>query len=113
MIGVTQLTRRGVLSPAELAAAMRDGLESRRIAQVSPAPVEAPVTTDPTAGLWPLVGLIGHPVPFKPGMKGKALRLARRVVKKLLGPWLDHQTRFNHALTTALQTQFTEVGRQL
>src|SRR5690242_8559246 len=101
MTGVNHHAGRGAPAPAELAAAMRNGLEARRQAQVPQAPPDLPPPPvgDPIAPLWPLTGLLGHPATAKPGPAGRAIRLARRAVKKLMNPWLDHQTRFNHALT--------------
>lgn len=116
MIGVNHHAGRGPLSPAELAAAFRDGLESRRQVAAIQAPPDLPSPPggDPVAPLWPLAGLLGHPAgAATPGLGGKAVRLARRAVKKLINPWLDHQTRFNHQLTATLQAQLAEVYRHL
>ena len=114
MVGVNGQARGGVLSPAELAASMRDGFEARRVHRVPRLPdLPAVPDNDPAAALWPLSGLVGHPAPARPGLKGAVLRSARRVVKKLMGPWLDHQTRFNHTLTATVQAQSAEVLHQL
>jgi hypothetical protein len=114
MTGVTTQPWQGGLSPVELAAAMRDGLEARRVTRVPALPALGPVPTgDPMADLWPLAGLVGQPAPARPGLKGKVVRLARRVMKKLMGPWLDHQTRFNHDLVSTLQAQIAALARQL
>ena len=116
MIEVNSHVRRGALSPAEIAAAFRNGLESRRLtpAPQTPADLPPPPDGDPIAPLWPLTGLLGHPAgAARTGLGGRALRLARRVIKKLMNPWLDHQTRFNHQLTATLQTQFAEVFQHL
>jgi hypothetical protein len=114
MIGVNHHNGRGTVSPAELAATMRHGLESRRqIAMPQPLPA-LPPSGDPAAPLWPLGGLLGHPTPpARPGLLGQAFRLARRAAKKLLNPWLDQQTRFNHQFTAAFQHEFAAVFQHL
>lgn len=115
MIGVNN-NARGHISPAELAAAFRGGLESRRQVVAPPVRPDLPPAPggDPMAALWPLAGLLGHPVgAAKPGLGGKVIRFLRRVAKKLINPWLDHQTQFNHQLTATLQAQFAEVFQHL
>lgn len=115
MIGVNHNTPRGQISPAELAAAFRGGLESRRQVLAPPVRPDLPPAPggDPIAPLWPLTGLLGHSAGAKPGLRGKVIRFLRRVVKKLINPWLDHQTQFNHQLAAILQTQFAEVFQHL
>jgi hypothetical protein len=106
---------RDTLSAEEMAAAMRDGLEARRVYWAPQAPNDLPAVPqrDPMAVVWPLSGLLGLPTPRRPGLKGTVVWLLRGFAKKLLAPWLDHQTRFNHALTAALQAHLAEVSNHV
>jgi hypothetical protein len=92
-------------SPDALAAAMRDGLDGRRFFRN---PVPFPAIPTPPANLLPQLvetaGLLGHPAPPGRGPGGWFGRLARRTVKRLMNPWLDRQTRFNHATVVYLQS---------
>jgi hypothetical protein len=47
-------------------------------------------------------GLIGHPAPPGRGLTGRIGRIIRRAVKRLMNPWLDRQTQFNHSTATYL-----------
>jgi hypothetical protein len=90
------------ISPHELAAAVRAGLDARRVAaDPPPAPPGLPFES-----VTPLAGLRGHPAPPSGGLLGRGVRLARQLVKRLIAPWLDQQTRFNHALLAELQARF-------
>jgi hypothetical protein len=84
---------------------MRDGLEARRMATAVLGPPAAAAVPDhpPFQQVWQYAGLLGHPTPPAGGPVKKVVRLLRRFVKKLMNPWLDHQTRFNHTLLTELQ----------
>jgi hypothetical protein len=116
MIAANHPPGRSSLSPAELVAAMRNGLEARRqvVTPPLPPPLPAPPGGDPAAPLWPLGGLLGHPTPpARPGVVGAAFRLLRRGAKKLVNPWLDHQTRFNHQFTAAFQHELAAVFEHL
>jgi len=93
------------LTPAGLAAAMLQGLESRKTFRPPPAVPDLPAPrlgVDYYSSLMPVSSLDGFPVPRKSGALGYALRLARRVVKKMMAPWLHHQARFNHAVINAV-----------
>lgn len=109
MIATRTADREPTVSPEELAAAMRQGLEARRFFRK---PAEAPLPPIPhfelpDGSLLPklldLGGVIGAPAPAHGGVKGRVVRLARKVVKKLMNPWLDRQTRFNHTTYDHLQ----------
>src|SRR5262249_59369455 len=47
--------------------------------------------------------VVGMPAPAHPGLKGRVVRMARKIVKRLMNPWLDRQTRFNHTTYDHLQ----------
>jgi hypothetical protein len=103
MIASSELAPRQV-SPEELATALREGLEARRM--LSPPSRTGSESTRPGPSfdsLWPLAGLLGHPVPSASGIASKVVRLLRRVARKLMAPWHEIQTRFNHALLSELQ----------
>jgi hypothetical protein len=90
-------------SPDELAAAMRNGLDGRRFFR-NPSPLP-PIPAPPAELLPQLVdsaGLLGHPAPPGRGLSGRLGRIVRRAVKRLMNPWLDRQTQFNHATATYL-----------
>lgn len=103
------------VSPEELAAAMRRGLEARRFFRK---PAEAPPQIVPfvlpDGTLLPHLlehgGVVGLPAPVHPGVKGKVVRTLRKVIKKLMNPWLDRQTRFNHTTYDHLQLLQTYLG---
>ncbi len=89
---------RSLLSPEELAGAIREGLESRRVfRKASAPPADLPALT--AGGLLPQLletgGVLGYSAP-RSGPLGSWVRLARRVVKRLMNPWLERQTRFNY-----------------
>jgi hypothetical protein len=88
----------GLYSPEELAGAIREGLESRRVfRKVAAPPVELP--TPAAGGLLPQLlevgGILGYPAPRTGPLTGW-VRLVRRVVRRLANPWLERQTRFNY-----------------
>src|SRR5687768_2108132 len=91
-------------SIAELTAALKRGLHHRRL--VSPAPprdpLPAPEPLDVAGPLLPVSGLLGHPAAAKPSRLRPVVRLARRAAKLLVRPWLELQTRFNHAAVGVL-----------
>jgi hypothetical protein len=92
-------------SPDELAVAMRKGLDGRRVFRN---PSSLPPVPAPPAELLPqlaeMAGLLGHPAPPGLGLSGRLGRLARRAVKRLMNPWLDRQTQYNHATAAYLKS---------
>jgi ubiquinone/menaquinone biosynthesis C-methylase UbiE len=48
--------------------------------------------------LLPLSGLLAHKVVGRPGPLGLIGRVVRKLVKAFIRPWLDFQTRYNHAV---------------
>jgi hypothetical protein len=92
-------------SSDELAAAMRNGLDARRYFR-NPPPL--PPVPAPPAELLPQLaetaGLLGHPAPPGRGLSGRIGRLIRRAVKRLMNPWLDRQTQFNHSTAEYLKS---------
>jgi hypothetical protein len=93
-------SRSAAASPDELAAAMRHGVEARRFFRPPQAPLPPRLPAPPAADLFPQIYhygcVLGHPTPATGGPVGRLLRLARKVAKTLLNPWLDKQTHFNH-----------------
>jgi SAM-dependent methyltransferase len=85
------------IAPAVLAEAMRAGLEARSHPQPHPYAGADVVTLLP--GLFPQLrgyaGLINHPPVVKPGPLAPLFRLGRRVLRALMRPWLEFQTRYN------------------
>src|SRR5262245_51496864 len=109
MIATRTADREPSVSPDELAAAMRNGLEARRFFRK---PAEAPLPPIPhfelpDGSLLPKLiefgGVVGMPAPSHGGLKGRVVRLARKITKKLMNPWFDRQTRFNHTTYDHLQ----------
>jgi SAM-dependent methyltransferase len=100
MIWSPQSARDSTLSPEELAEAMRNGLEARRYFRRPPEPsltlIPAPPGSEFVPRLLDHAGVLGLPAPPGRGLRGKLVRAVRRVVKRLMNPWLDEQTRFNH-----------------
>lgn len=87
----------------ELAAAMRDGLEARRYYRKSPPDQPEPPGPPPSAGHLAEM-LAGERPPATPladvslpgaGVGGRAVRLVRRAVRRLLRPWLYYQSEVN------------------
>lgn len=94
------------LTAEELAAAMREGLESRRFFRKSSPPhPEPPGGAPPVGPLWDFLAgerpapapLAEVPIPVGAGLRGRVVRLLRRAARKVLRPWLDHQTGANAA----------------
>jgi hypothetical protein len=116
MIVTRSRERDSTVSPEELAAAMRQGLEARRFFR-KPSDEPFPITNFvlPDGSLLPNLlehgGVVGAPAPAQPGVKGRVVRLLRKVVKKLMNPWLDRQTRFNHTTYDHLQLLQSYLGR--
>lgn len=92
-------------SPDELAAAMRNGLDGRKFFRT---PTRLPPIPVPPAELLPQLaesaGLLGHPAPPGRGLSGRLGRIVRRAAKRLMNPWLDRQTQFNHSTATYLSS---------
>lgn len=92
-------------SALELAQAVYEGLESRR--WPTPRPLlevpDPPELRNPGPALVPFSSPLGLPAQAKPGPLARPIRFARRVVKVLLRPWLDAQTRFNHTVIESLE----------
>jgi hypothetical protein len=84
---------------------MRNGLDARRFFR-NPPPL--PPVPAPPAVLLPQLaetaGLLGHPAPPGRGLSGRIGRLVRRAVKRLMNPWLDRQTQFNHSTAEYLKS---------
>jgi len=70
--------------------------------------------------LDPYCNTLGHPATARPGLFSQAIRLARRGLKAFIRPWLELQTRFNHATiaslensTGAIQARFDQLATRL
>ena len=88
-------------SPRELAANLREGRQIRRIMPaLPPLPVD-PVYVDVHGPMLGVAGVLGHPAPPAGGLR-KIKRYIQRLMKKMLNPWWDLQTRFNHETTDTL-----------
>lgn len=59
-------------------------------------PLSPPI--DIRGHLLPLSGLLAHKVVGRPGPLGLIGRVVRKLVKAFIRPWLDFQTRYNHAV---------------
>ena len=103
------------LMPEELAAAMREGFEGRRRIFAGVRSPELPLAPAPNlaAHLIPVSGLLGHPTPPGTGFAGKLVRPIRQLLRKLLAPWFELQTRFNHTLIEQLTAQLTAQQQHL
>ena len=89
-------------SAEEFAAALREGLAARRYFRPLPAvDLPAPSLHDAFPRLDYYRRIVDHPVPFaRVPIVGPILRAVRRFAKKLVDPWLLHQTEFNEASVT-------------
>lgn len=95
--------RSPTLTAEELAAAMREGLESRRFFRRPPRHPDHPGPTPPVGPLWDFLAgerpapapLSAVPIPAGGGVRGRVVRLLRWVARKVLRPWLDHQSELN------------------
>jgi len=67
---------------------------------------------DPTPALVPFSGLLGHAGGGRSGLLRLPVRVVRKILKRLLSPWFDLQTRFNHTLIGVLAEQ-THQGESL
>lgn len=89
-----------------LAAAMLEGLEARRFFRLP----ERSKPNPPTATLMPYSGLLGFPAPRTGGLPGRFLRAIRQALKKILAPWFELQTRFNHETVNYLHEIHTRTS---
>lgn len=55
------------------------------------------------SSLFPYSNAIGHPARAGKGILGYPVRIVRKALKALFRPWLDIQTRFNHAVIRTLE----------
>jgi hypothetical protein len=116
------------LAGPELARAMQAGLEMRRFAaleakaqvaglarsEIQPLPAMSPVELpSPRQGLESRANVLGHPATARPGALGYLLRQTRRVVRRLLRPWFEVQTHFNHAAIDTLEISNRALKSQL
>jgi hypothetical protein len=99
------------LTPAQLADAMRAGLESRRsllppFSHFSP----AQFTPETRKALQSHADLERLPPLAKQGLLEAPVRGLRRVLKTLLRPWLAVQTQFNQLTLAVLENLHREIG---
>ena len=105
-------------SPRELASNLRDGRQNRRFQPTMTPPSEplpGPTYVDLYAAMLPVSGLLGHGAPRTHGWR-KLKRVMQRFAKAMIKPWLELQTRFNHATLdqmSQLQARNTEHGQRL
>jgi SAM-dependent methyltransferase len=93
-------------SARSLAEAMRAGLESRWLVPTSPVCQDFPagLRGDTRRELHHYGDLLHHPPIAKPGRYSPVIRLLRKVLRALLRPWLELQSRCNAGLIEALET---------
>jgi SAM-dependent methyltransferase len=93
-------------SARSLAEAMRAGLESRWLVPSSPVCQDFPagLRGDTRRQLHHYGDLLNHPATAKPGRFAPVIRLFRKVLRTLLRPWLELQSRCNAGLIEALET---------
>jgi SAM-dependent methyltransferase len=107
----------GVSGPAAavLAKALRAGLEARcgRLpVQVGGAAVQAPLPEiNPSVRHY--AHLLEHPPQARPGRLAPAFRFLRLVLRALLRPWLEFQTRFNQLCIRQLENYRQQVNNNL
>lgn len=102
---------REAVSAEELAAAMRDGLERRRFHRPLPPPPPADLPPVEQFDLWrrliPLAPVHALPAPAaRRSPRSRIARVARRVAKRLLHPWLVRQAEFNDDVVCAVNHSF-------
>jgi len=112
------------LTSQNLARAILAGLEMRRFAapkvrvQADPPPQEEtrPLPPLPEAALPsvrplldPYANALGHKATARPGLFGRLICQTRRGFKALLRPWLEIQTRFNHATIDSLECSHSAI----
>src|SRR6516225_4622177 len=85
----------------ELAFAMREGLESRRV-------FGAGECSQASLG-WLHADVLGFPPVAKAGPFGKVMRCLRALAKIVIRPWLGVQTEFNRLSLETLQNTFREI----
>jgi hypothetical protein len=90
---------------------MREGLESRRSLGTQPfGQLPSPsFTSDVRHSLRVHADLLGTPPIARPGPLSWPVRLARRVLKTFLKPWLAVQTRYNQLALDALESLHNEI----
>jgi SAM-dependent methyltransferase len=95
----------------EIARAMREGLETRRSLGTQPfGQLPSPsFTSDVRHALRVHADLLGTPPIARPGALSWPVRLARRVLKTFLRPWLAVQTRYNQLALDALESLHNEI----
>jgi SAM-dependent methyltransferase len=85
------------IPPAALAEAMRAGLEAR--SHPRPAAGAGADVVTPLGGLLPnlrgYAALLEHPAVAKPGPLAPLFKLSRRILRTLMRPWFEFQTRYN------------------
>jgi hypothetical protein len=96
----------------EIARAMREGLESRRSLGTQPfGQLPSPsFTSDARHALRVHADLLGTPPVARPGPLSWPVRLARRVLRTFLRPWLAVQTRYNQLALDALESLHNEIA---
>lgn len=93
-------------SARALAEAMRAGLEGRWLVPTPPVCQNFPagLRGDTRRQLHHFGDLLNHPATAKPGRFAPGIRFLRRVLRALLRPWLELQSRCNAGLIEALET---------
>ena len=95
----------------ELADAMQEGLEARRSLSAIPlGPAARASFGHGTRHTLSVHGdLLKLPALARPGVISGPVRFARRLLKGLLGPWLDVQTRYNKLTLEVLESLHREI----
>ncbi len=104
MVNATPAARR--LDAEELVHSIRMGLEVRDSRFRSPTAIDddLPPEENPLLVLAPVAGLLEVPARAKPGPWRRPIAFLRRVLRALLRPWTELQTRHNR-LTAQLMVQ--------
>lgn len=106
MIAMTRPENAAPDTARALAEAMRAGLESRWLLPTPPVCQDFPagLRGDTRRQLHHYGDLLNHPATAKPGRFAFGVRFLRRVLRALLRPWLELQSRCNAGLIEALET---------
>lgn len=92
-------------TPRALAEAMLDGLEHRWLTPHPPTSQDFPagIRADTRRKLLHCGDILNHPPTVKPGRFAPVIRFCRRVLRALLRPWLEMQTRCNSHMVEAIE----------
>jgi hypothetical protein len=89
----------------ELVASIQQGLELRLVQFRNPSHWKLPTQLNPGVRLSPWYNLLDYPAVAKPSWKSMPVRFLRKIVRVLLRPWHEVQTRFNQNTIEFLEDQ--------